>query len=154
MPAMKKGMTGKDTVRVSMKMNAGRQSMNISGVLSMNPLAGQFDMSGAAFGGRMKMILAKDTVYVSTPDLPAGKYLLIDPNSGDAMAESIGEMLQEMDPTKTYDDLVYTIWMGSTDHLMYKVFFELGGASVTMTATDWGKPVHISAPPVSKVVAR
>jgi hypothetical protein len=118
------------------------------------------------------------------------------------MAESIGEMLEEMDPTKTYDafdaglrdaqyiktetvdghkvdryavtvdvaagleaqakkvpagapkNLVYTIWMGSTDHLMYKVFFELGGASVTMTATDWGKPVHISAPPVSKVVAR
>ena len=42
-------------------------------------------------------------------------------------------------PAGVPKNLVYAIWMGSTDHLMYKVFFELGGSST---------------PPVSKVVAR
>jgi hypothetical protein len=199
---MKKGMTGKNSVRVTMRMVAGGQTMTISGVQTMRPLAMRMTMKGAAFGGRMEMILVKDIAYLSTSDLPAGKYLKVDPNSDDPMAASLGPMLEELDPTKTFDafdsglkraqyiktetldgrkvdryaitvdvaaamkaqgqkipagmptTLVYTIWMGSADHLMYKVFFEMQGSSVTMTASDWGKPVTIKAPAAGDIVRR
>ncbi|RZT12840.1 hypothetical protein EV649_7208 [Kribbella sp. VKM Ac-2569] len=202
MPAMKKGMIGKDTARLTMRMVAGGQTMTMSGVLSMNPLAAQLDMVGAEFGGRMKMILIDDVVYLSTPDLPAGKYLKIDANSDNPMAKELGGMLEEMSPTKIYDafdaglrnaqyiktetlsghkvdryavtvdvaaamkaegqkmpagmpkNIVYTIWMGSADHLMYKVVFDMQGVSATMTADDWGKPVSIKAPSAKNIVRR
>jgi hypothetical protein len=112
----------------------------------------------------------------------------------------LGEMLEEMDPTKIYDafdaglrnaefvktetlaghkvdryavtvdvaaamkaegqkmpagmpkNLVYTIWMGSADHLMYKVAFDMQGVSVVMTADDWGKPVSIKPPSAKNIV--
>lgn len=202
MPAMKKGMTGKDTARLTMRMVAGGQTMTMSGDLSMNPLAAKLDMVGAEFGGRMKMILVDDVAYLSTHDLPTGKYVKIDANSDNPMAKELGSMLEEMSPTKIYDafdaglrtadyvktetiggrkvdryavrvdvaaalkaqgqkvpagmpkDIVYTIWMGSADHLMYKVVFEMQGVSATMTTDDWGKPVHIKAPPAKDIVHR
>ncbi|NIK55783.1 hypothetical protein [Kribbella shirazensis] len=202
MPAMKKGMAGKDTARLTMRMVAGRQTMTMAGVLSLDPLAAQLDMNGAEFGGRTKMILVDDVVYLSTPELPAGKYVKIDANSDDPLARSLGELLEQMDPTKIYDafdaglqaaeyiktetlsghkvdryavtvdvaaalkaqgekvpagmpkHVVYTIWMGSKDHLMYKVSFDMQGVSATMTATDWGKPVTIDAPAAKDIVSR
>ncbi|MEU8222202.1 hypothetical protein [Kribbella sp. NPDC048915] len=202
MPAMKKGMTGKNTARLTMRMVAGGQTMSMSGVLSMDPVAAQLDMVGAAFGGRMKMILVGDAVYLSTPELPAGKYVKIDAKSSDPLTKELGEMLEQMDPTKIYDafdgglqdakfvksetlnghkvdryavtvdvaaalkaqgqkvpagmpkTIVYSIWMGSTDHLMYKVVFDLQGVSATMTADDWGKPVSIKAPSAKNIVRR
>jgi hypothetical protein len=200
MPAMKKGMAGKNSVKMSMRMNAGGQVMTISGVQTMKPVAMRMTMNGAAFGGRLEMILVKGTAYLSTSELPAGKFVKVDPDSDDPMAASLGEMLKEINPNTTFDafdaglqkvefikterldgrkvdryavtvnvtaamkaqgkkvpagapkSLVYTIWMGSADHLMYKVLFELGGATMTMTASDWGKPVSITAPPASKIV--
>ncbi len=197
LPAMKKGMAGKNTVRVKMQMTAGGQNITMSAEQSMKPLAMKVDMSGAAVGGKMKLLLVKNTAYVSTPDLPAGKYVKVKP-------EELGleEMLADLDPAKTFDafdgglkkvdfvrsetlngvkvdryaatvdmkaalkasgekmpagapkTLVYTIWMGSTDHLMYKVVFEMAGAKMTMTASDWGKPVSIKAPSASSIVSR
>src|SRR5436309_829863 len=66
MPAMKKGMAGKDTARMTMRMVAGGQTMTVSGAVSMNPVAAQLDLVGAAFGGRMKLILVDDVAYVSS----------------------------------------------------------------------------------------
>lgn len=202
MPAVKKGMIGKDTVRVSMTMKTGGQTMTITGEQSMNPVKAKIDMKGAAFGGRMKLILVNDIAYLQTSDLPKGKYLKVDPNSDDPMAAEVGAMLEEMSPTKTFDafdagltkvtyvktealqrrkvdryevtvdmaaamkaqgqkapagapkSIVYTIWMGQADHLMYKVSFNLMGASATMTASDWGKPVSIKAPAAKDIVRR
>jgi hypothetical protein len=202
LPAMKKGMAGKNSVRTTLRMVAGGQTMTVTGVQTMSPVAMQLDMKGAAFDGRMKMILVKDIAYLSTSDLPAGKYLKVDPDSKDPMAATLGSMLDELDPTKTFDafdaglqraqyikterldgrtvdryavtvdvaaamkaqgekvvagmpkSLVYTIWMGSADRLMYKVFFEMQGVSATMTASDWGKPVTIKAPAAKDIVRR
>jgi hypothetical protein len=202
MPAMKKGMVGKNTARLTMRLVAGRQTTTMAGVLSVDPPAALLDLSGAEFGGRTKLILVDDVVYLSTPELPAGKYVEIDANSDDPLAQSVGEVLESMDPTKIYDafdaglrnaeyittetlggrkvdryavtvdvaaalkaqgeqvpagmpkDLVYTIWMGSTDHLMYKVSFDMQGVSAEMTATDWGKPVTVEPPAASDIVRR
>jgi hypothetical protein len=197
LPAMKKGMAGKNTVRVKMQMTAGGQNISMSAEQSMKPVAMKVDMSGAAVGGKMKLILVKNTAYVSTPDVPAGKYVKVDPKE-----LGLEEMLADLDPASTFDafdgglkkvtfvktetvdgrkvdryaatvdmkaamkaagekmpagapkTLVYTIWMGSADHLMYKVAFEMAGAKMTMTASDWGKPVSIKAPPASAIVSR
>jgi hypothetical protein len=194
---MKKGMAGKDTVRVTMNMVAGGQSMKMTAEQSMDPIAMKVDMSGAAVGGRMKLVLVKNTAYVSTPDLPAGKYVKVSQKE-----LGLGDLLKELDPAHTFDafdsglrrvdhvrsetldgrkveryavtvdmkaalkatgekmpagapkTLVYTIWMGSADNLMYKVVFEMAGVKMTMTASDWGKPVSIKAPPASAIVRR
>lgn len=203
LPAMKKSMVGKDSVKTTMKMVAGGQTMTVTGQQTMKPVAMQLEMNGAAFGGKAKMIVVKGKLYLSTPDVPAGKYLKIDPkDSSDPMAASLGGMLNDMDPSKTFESfdgglkaakfvktetldgrkvdryavtvdmaaalkakgqkmvagmpktLVYTIWMGSADHLMYKIFFEMAGVSMTMNASDWGKPISIKAPPASKIISR
>ncbi|MEV0282763.1 MULTISPECIES: hypothetical protein [unclassified Kribbella] len=200
MPAVKKGMVGKDTVKVSMTIETGGEKATITGEQSMNPVKAKIDMKGAAFGGRMKLILVNDIAYVQMSDLPRGKYLKIDPNSDHPMAAEVASMVEEMSPTKTFDAfdaglkkveyiktealqrrkvdryevtvdtaaamkaqgqkmpagapkaIVYTIWMGQADHLMYKVSFNLIGASATMTTSDWGEPVSIKAPAAKDIV--
>jgi hypothetical protein len=204
LPAMKKSMVGKDSVRVTMRMVVGGQEvMTATGLQTMKPVAMQLVMNGAAFGGKAKMIVVKGKLYLSTKDVPDGKYVKIDPeDSSDPSAAGLGAMLDELDPSKTFASfdnglksvkfvrtetldgrkldryavsvdtaaalkatgkkmvaglpktLVYTIWMGSTDHLMYRIVFTIGGTGMTMTATDWGKPVTIKAPPASKVITR
>jgi hypothetical protein len=203
LPAMKTGMAGKNSVRVNMRMVAGGEVMTVTGVQTMKPVAMQIDLNGAAFGGRMKMILVKDTLYLSMKGIPAGKFVKVDTkDSADPMAASLGSVLKEVDPSKTFGafdsglknakyirtetvdgrkvdryevtvdmaaalkakgqkvtagmpkTLVYTVWMGSADHLTYTVAFELAGVSMTMNASDWGKPVTIKAPPASKIVSR
>jgi hypothetical protein len=203
LPAMKKGMAGKNSVRTTMRMVAGGQVMTMTGVQTMKPVAMQIDLNGAAFGGKMKMIFVNNKMYLSMKGIPAGKFVKVDPkDSSDPMAASLGATLKELDPSKTFDafdnglkkaeyirtetldgrkvdryavtvdmaaalkaqgekltaavpkTLVYTIWMGSADHLMYKVAFELAGVSMTMNASDWGKPVTIKAPAAGKILAR
>ncbi|MFI7059607.1 hypothetical protein ACIBL3_01375 [Kribbella sp. NPDC050124] len=202
MPAVKEGMVGKDTFKVAMTMESGGEKMTITGEQSMNPVKAKIDLKGAAFGGRMKLILVNDIAYVQTSDLPRGKYLEIDPNSDHPMAAEVGKMLEDMSPTKTFDAfdagltrveyiktealqrrkvdryevtvdaaaamkaqgqkvpaglpkaIVYTIWMGQADHLMYKMSFNLMGASATMTVSDWGKPVSIKAPAAEDIVSQ
>lgn len=197
LPAMKKGVAGKDTVKITMNMVAGGQTMKMTAEQSMKPVAMKVDMTGAAFGGRMKLILVKNTAYVSSPELPAGKYVKVDQKE-----LGLDELLKDLDPSSTFDafdsglkkvdhvrsetldgrkveryavtvdmkaalkaagekvpagapkTLVYTIWMGSADNLMYKIVFEMAGAKMTMTASDWGKPVSIKAPPASAIVRR
>jgi hypothetical protein len=203
LPAMKSGMAGRNSVKTTMRMSAGGQVMTITGVQTMKPAAMQIDLNGAAFGGRMKMIFVNNKMYLSMKGIPSGKFVKVDPtDSRDPMAASLGPVLKELDPSKTFDafdnglknaqyirtetldgrkldryavtvdmaaalkatgqkitagvpkTLVYTIWMGSADHLMYKVVFEMAGVTMTMNASDWGKPVTIKAPPASKIVSR
>jgi hypothetical protein len=202
-PAMKKAVGSKTTLRTTMRMVANGQVMTVTGVQSTKPLAMQLEMNGAAFGGKAKMILVGGNLYVSMPGLaPSGKYVKVDPtDSSDPQAAAFGAMLKESDPTRTFDafdgslrsvkfvrsetvdgakldryavtvdtakamkaqgqkpvagmpkTLAYSIWMDSS-HLMRKMTFELPGVTMTMTASDWGKPVSIKAPPASSIVKR
>jgi hypothetical protein len=49
--------------------------------------------------------------------------------------------------------LLYSMWMDKS-HLVRKVEFNLLGVSMVMSMNDYNKPVHITAPPASKVVTR
>jgi LppX_LprAFG lipoprotein len=54
--------------------------------------------------------------------------------------------LGAMPPTLTYD-----IWVGDDDNLPRRIESDMMGISATMELTDWGKPVHVEAPPPSQV---
>lgn len=47
--------------------------------------------------------------------------------------------------------LTYSMWMDKS-HLVRRISFDLGGASMVMNLTDYNKPVSITAPPASKIV--
>jgi hypothetical protein len=47
--------------------------------------------------------------------------------------------------------LTYSMWLDKS-HLVRRMTFDLSGVSMVMTMSDYNKPVHISAPPASKIV--
>jgi hypothetical protein len=47
--------------------------------------------------------------------------------------------------------LTYSLWLDRA-HLVRKLTFNLAGMSMLMTMSDYNKPVHITAPPASKMV--
>jgi hypothetical protein len=49
--------------------------------------------------------------------------------------------------------LTYSMWMDKS-HLVRQLSFDLAGVSMVMNMTDYNKPVHITAPPASKIVSR
>lgn len=49
--------------------------------------------------------------------------------------------------------LVYSMWMDKS-HLVRRLSFDLSGVSMVMNMTDYNKPVHITAPPASKIVSQ
>lgn len=54
-------------------------------------------------------------------------------------------------PAGVPSTLTYSIWMDKT-HLARRLTFELKGVSMVMNMKDYNKPVHITAPPASKIV--
>ncbi|MGY4767522.1 hypothetical protein ACXC9Q_11455 [Kribbella sp. CWNU-51] len=49
--------------------------------------------------------------------------------------------------------LTYSMWMDKS-HLVRRLSFDLAGVSMVMNMADYNKPVHITAPPASKIVSR
>ena len=49
--------------------------------------------------------------------------------------------------------LMYSMWLDKS-HLVRRLSFDLAGVSMVMNMTDYNKPVHITAPPASKIVTR
>lgn len=47
--------------------------------------------------------------------------------------------------------LTYSLWMDKA-HLVRRMSFDLLGVSMVMSMTDYNKPVHITAPPASRIV--
>jgi hypothetical protein len=47
--------------------------------------------------------------------------------------------------------LTYSMWLDKA-HLVRRMTFDLSGVSMVMNMTDYNKPVHITAPPASKIV--
>lgn len=47
--------------------------------------------------------------------------------------------------------LVYSMWLDRS-HLVRRMTFDLSGVSMVMNMSDYNKPVHITAPPASKIV--
>jgi len=106
LPAMKSAMAGKKSLRSTMKMTANGQTSTMTGVQTMgNPPALSVLMEGPAFGGRGRIMVVDGIIYLSMKgQTPAGKYLKVDPkDSKDPMARQMSGLLQNLDPTKTFD---------------------------------------------------
>jgi hypothetical protein len=105
LPAMKTAMSSKKSLKSTMRMVAGGQVMTISAVQTTSPVAMAIDMNGKAFGGKGRIVIVHGVMYVSMKSLtPSGKYVKVDTSdSSDPLAASVGSMLQNMDPTKTFD---------------------------------------------------
>ncbi|WP_432883978.1 hypothetical protein ACQPYH_42935 [Kribbella sp. CA-245084] len=56
-------------------------------------------------------------------------------------------------PAEAPKTTTYSLWMDKA-HLVRRMSFDLLGVSMVMSMTDYNKPVHIVAPPASKVVSR
>jgi hypothetical protein len=50
--------------------------------------------------------------------------------------------------------LVYSVWMGPDDKLIYRMTFALSGVEMLMTMSDYNKPVSIVAPAPNKIVGK
>jgi hypothetical protein len=106
LPAMKTAMSDKKSLRSTMQMVAGGKTSTVAAVQSMGKRpAIAVDLNGEAFGGKGRIIVVNNLIYVSMNGLaPAGKYLKVDPkDSGNPLAAQMGTMLDGMDPTKTFD---------------------------------------------------
>jgi hypothetical protein len=54
-------------------------------------------------------------------------------------------------PAELPKTLIYSMWLDKS-HLVRRMTFDLSGVSMVMNMTDYNKPVHITAPPASKIV--
>jgi hypothetical protein len=54
-------------------------------------------------------------------------------------------------PAGVPSTLTYSMWLDKS-HLVRRMTFDLSGVSMVMNMTDYNKPVHIVAPPASKIV--
>jgi hypothetical protein len=57
-----------------------------------------------------------------------------------------GPIAGDLPETMTYD-----IWVGDQDNLPRRIEYSMSGTSLTMELSDWGEPVHITAPPPSQI---
>jgi LppX_LprAFG lipoprotein len=106
LPATKKAIAGKDTVRVTMRMIAAGQIITTTGVARFDEHdpAMSMTMNGPMFGGKARVILVNNVFYVSIPgQVPAGKYLKLDAGGTSPTAKSLQQSLDGLDPRKTFD---------------------------------------------------
>jgi len=202
-PALKSNTGKAKSFKSSAVMTVGGQKITMESSQTTSPLAMKLDMVNPLAGGAMQMVLIKSTLYLSIPkQTGAGKYIQLNlKNAKDPAVASFGSMLDNADPTKSYQawekglrsvkfvktetiggrqldryditvdtatafkaegkpvpkgmpkSIVYSIWMGS-DKLVYRMTFAMAGAAMVMTISDYNKPVAITAPAPSKIIAK
>jgi hypothetical protein len=129
LPAMKSAMAGKKSVRTTMKMVAEGMTITMTGVLTMGtPPAMAINVNGEAFGGKGRIVMVDNIIYVSMKGLaPEGKYRKVDPkDTSDPLAAQMGGMIQRVNPTTTFD---------AFDHGLQKVL-HLGTGTIGGDALD------------------
>ncbi|WP_157630679.1 hypothetical protein [Kribbella catacumbae] len=102
MPAMNKANKKVTSMEATSRMTAEGQVISMKIATTTKPFGMKMDMSTP--DGLMKMIVVKTGMYMSTPDLPAGKYLKL--NAGkdaDAQLAALSEMAENADPAKTFE---------------------------------------------------
>lgn len=104
-PAMNSALTKQKSWRVTGKMTAnGKTMLTINGIQIAKPQAMSLDMAGEAFGGgKAKIIVVKNTAYLSIPGLtPAGKFMKLSADQARDPKAGLGDLLDSGDPTKTF----------------------------------------------------
>lgn len=116
------------------------------------PLGGQFSGLGdqldplrsfSAFDQGLKNV---EYVGVESVDGEDMDHYVLTVDSTASLAAMGQQAPQGLPKTTTYD-----VWLDQ-DHLMRRMKMDLSGVSMDMTISDWGRPVHITAPPRDKMM--
>ncbi|WP_310963101.1 LppX_LprAFG lipoprotein [Nocardioides terrisoli] len=70
-----------------------------------------------------------------------------------AMLKQMGTAVPKAAKDKIPHTVTYDMYLDS-NHLMRRIVIDLMGQQTRVDVTNWGKPVHISAPPASDLVAK
>ncbi|MEU4396065.1 hypothetical protein [Kribbella sp. NPDC023855] len=100
MPAMNKANQKVTSMEATTRMVVQGQAMSMKVATTTKPFGLKMDMSTP--DGLIKMIVVKTGMYMSTPDLPAGKYLKLSTGK-DAELAALAEMAESADPAKTFE---------------------------------------------------
>jgi hypothetical protein len=103
--AMKAGMQGVTTVHVDMAVSgAGAMKATADMDLSEGDPALEMTMNGAAFNGKARLILVDDTMYISLPSVPGGKFIAVDNNTGDpSLRSSMDSLADSASPESQFE---------------------------------------------------
>ncbi len=107
LPALKEAVAEKQSVRMTMDLDAAGQAMTAEGNArfdSRDPVM-SLSMDGAAFGGStVELRVVDGLVYVSLPPMtPPGKFFEVDPQDpNDPLAANMGDLTSQMDPRSTF----------------------------------------------------
>jgi hypothetical protein len=102
MPAMNKANKRVTSMEATTRMGVAGQVISMKLATTTKPFGMKMDMSTP--DGVMKMIVVKTGMYMSTPDLPAGKFRKLD-SGKNAAAElaALVQMAENADPAKTFE---------------------------------------------------
>lgn len=105
LPALKKAAKAQETVHMTMDMS-GPQEMSIEGDtrLKGRDSALRMTMEGSAFGGKARLVMVDETLYLSIPGVvPKGRFVAVDAkDENNPMARAFGEMTKSMDPKQLF----------------------------------------------------
>lgn len=102
MPAMNKANKKVTSVEATSRMTVQGQVITMKIATINKPFGMKLDMSTP--DGLMKMIVVKTGMYMSTPDLPAGKYMQLNGGkNANAQLAALAEMAETADPAKTFE---------------------------------------------------
>jgi LppX_LprAFG lipoprotein len=104
LPATKKAVASKNSVRTSMRMVVAGQTITSSGVARFGDRpAMSMVMNSPAFSGEARVILVNDALYLSIPgQVPDGKYVKIAADADSPLAKSFRQSLDGLNPRKTF----------------------------------------------------
>jgi hypothetical protein len=102
MPAMNKANKKVTSMEATSRMTVQGQVISMKIATTTKPFGMKMDMSTP--DGLMKMVVVKTGMYMSTPDLPAGKYVKLNTGkNSDAPLAALAEMAESADPAKTFE---------------------------------------------------
>jgi uncharacterized protein involved in high-affinity Fe2+ transport len=105
LPALQKAARGQKTVHMTMDMS-GPQKMSIEGDarLEARDSALRMSMEGPAFGGKARLVMVDETLYLSIPGMvQKGSFVAVDAkDKNNPMAQAFGDMTKSMDPQQMF----------------------------------------------------
>lgn len=102
MPAMNQANKKVTSMEATSRMSVQGQLISMKIATTTKPFGMKMDMSTP--DGLMKMVVVKTGMYMSTPDLPAGKYVKLSAGKdADAQLAALAEMADSADPAKTFE---------------------------------------------------
>jgi len=161
--------TGHTDMKMSMDMGSTKAAViMVGGAMYMQQSAGgkyvKIDSNDPAMGGLLDQMSSfgpessvaamrgavQDVQYAGSATVDGAKVDKYDVTvDSSAIAKTLGSAAAGADLPKT---LTYVLYVDG-NHLMRRIEMNVAKQDITMTVSDWGKPVDISAPPASQLMS-